>query len=267
MSKQILTLSKWLATCGITSRRKATDIIRNREVTVNGLVATNPARRLKPNDLVQYQGKTIAKSEYVYLMLNKPDGFITTTSDELGRHTVLELISPHYRRLRIFPIGRLDQDTTGLLLLTNDGACAQRLAHPRYQIRKTYRVLLNRALTVLDAERIKRGISLRDGFVKPDRLAFESNTKRFVILIQLHSGKKRIIRRIFAALNYHVTSLERVAYAGLALGSLAPGAWRLLKPQEIALLHKEPSQQAATNKQHQKNQNIGCEKNTVKTIK
>lgn len=266
MSKEILTLSKWLATCGITSRRKATDIIRNREVTVNGLVATNPARRLKPNDIVQYQGKTVAKSEHIYLMLNKPAGFITTTSDELGRHTVLELISPYYRRLHVFPIGRLDQDTTGLILLTNDGACAQRLAHPRYQMRKTYRVLVNRPLTVIDSERIKRGISLRDGFVKPDRLVFESNTKRFVVLVQLHSGKKRVIRRMFAALNYHVTSLERVAYAGLSLGSLAPGAWRLLRPQEIELLHKEPPKKELPKKQPQ-SQGVGSQKNAVKAVK
>lgn len=231
-------LNKWLASCGVTSRRKAVDIIKEGLVTVNGLVITNPAHRIIPTDNVQYNGKSVKKPDHVYLMLNKPEGYLTTTIDDFERRTVIHLIPKQYQRLHVFPIGRLDQDTTGLLLLTNDGELAQRLAHPRYQMRKTYRVILSKPLTVSDAERINNGMHLRDGFVKPDRLALESHTRRFVVLVQLHSGKKRVIRRIFAALKYNVNSLERVAYAGLSLGDLAPGACRLLNKQEIDLLQK-----------------------------
>lgn len=228
-------LNKYLAYAGIASRRKAVQLIKTGHVSVNGSVVNDPGFRVVDKAVVSIDGKVIKHERKLYILLNKPKGYVTTVSDELGRHTVMDLVRPSIKE-RLYPVGRLDKDTTGLLILTNDGKLAQMFAHPRYEVEKKYAVVLDRPLAVEDGAQIYKGIQLGDGIVKVDRLEFVRYKPRNNLIVTLHSGKNRVIRRLFQALGYGVLKLDRFKYAGLTKQGLRLGSWRFLKEKEVAYL-------------------------------
>jgi 23S rRNA pseudouridine2605 synthase len=231
-------LNAYVAHAGITSRRKAVELIKSGSVTVNGVAHRDPSYNVTLIDRVSVFGRSIKAEENIYILLNKPKGYVTTTYDELGRQTVLDLIDPSIK-VRLYPIGRLDKDTTGALLLTNDGQMAQTLVHPRYGVQKTYKVTLNRDLADESLEQIKKGVYLDDGKATVDEITFCSPLCRLTVHVIIHSGKKRIIRRLFKQLGYFVDKLDRINFSGLTLRGLPRGGWRYLTKQEIARLKKE----------------------------
>ncbi len=226
-------LNKYLAHAGIASRRKAEELILNGDITVNGKLVIDSGYRVTENDVVKYKNRVVYPEEKIYILLNKPKGYITTTSDEKKRKTVMDLIDS-YNHLRLYPIGRLDRGTTGVLLITNDGDLAQVLSHPRNNISKVYKATLDKKLKSSDALSIKQGITLEDGFIKADHLWVEDNPKQ--IGIEIHSGKNRIVRRIFEHLGYKLIKLDRSSYAGLTRKNLQSGQWRLLRQEEVKKL-------------------------------
>lgn len=232
-------LSRYLALGGVCARRKATELIKSGVVTVNGRIEENPAYEVQTGDRVVCDGKSVHKQEPIYIALNKPKGVVTTCADERNRITVLDLVKIKRRKIRLYPVGRLDQETTGLLLLTNDGDLAQQLAHPRNAIRKTYMVKLDKPLTQQALEQLKKGLYLYDGRFIPDRV-FMPKTSQRVVGIEIHSGKNRVIRRAFFKLGYEVLTLDRVTYGPLRLDGLPRGSWRELRPSELgAILEKK----------------------------
>lgn len=228
-------LNHYLAQAGIASRRKAADLVKTGNVTVNGNVVKNPGYEVKDDDAVAVNGKSVRIEKKLYILLNKPVGFITTVVDEKGRPTVLNLI-PNRIKGRIYPVGRLDRNTTGLLLLTNDGDLAHTLAHPRHRLQKTYYVILNKPVHHSVIERIKKGIRLPDGIVHVDRISYVANRPKNHIKLILHSGKYRIVRRLLRYLGFTVVALDRVSYVGLTKKGLKRGKWRFLKKEEINML-------------------------------
>lgn len=230
-------LNTFIAHAGFCSRRKAADLVKTGIVRVNGIVFQDPSYNVKETDTIVVEGKKLQAQKKIYLILNKPKGYVTTVSDEAGRATVIDLIAD-YCKERLYPIGRLDKDTTGLLLLTNDGTLAHQLAHPRYKILKVYQVHLNADLSDESIATIKKGVYLEDGKVIVDELMFCSPHSKTAIRIIIHGGKKRIIRRLFERLGYEVKSLDRVSYAGLSLHGLGRGHWRSLTKTEVARLYK-----------------------------
>lgn len=230
-------LSKYLAQAGYCSRRQATEIIKEGRVKVNGVVITQPGHPVQEKDTVKVGSRVIRYEQRIYILLNKPKGYITTVSDEKGRQTVMDLLvdAP---KVRLYPVGRLDAQTTGLLLLTNDGALAEKLSHPRYEIQKTYLVTLNRALTEQDRLTIAKGFRLDDGPVSVDSIEISHPKTPHIVRIALHSGKNRIVRRIFEYMQYHVDELDRINYAGLTKKGLPRGRWRFLKESDLAHLKK-----------------------------
>lgn len=224
-------INKYIASCGVCSRRKVDELIECGDIFVNNKKITDPAYRLKPDDVVSYKGKIILPEEKIYILLNKPRGYLTTVADERGRKTVLDIIDLK-EKVRIYPVGRLDRETTGLLLLTNDGDLAHKLSHPSSEVKKRYRVNLSKVLSKRDFIKIKSGLELDDGFIKPDSISFLSDDHK-IIEIELHSGKKRIIRRIFLHLGYRIKNLDRFYYAGLTKKDLEGGGWRYLTKEEI----------------------------------
>jgi 23S rRNA pseudouridine2605 synthase len=234
---KLMSLSKYLAHAGVGSRRAVVDLIEQKKVQVNGVIVTNPAHRIESEDIVVYDGKTITHEQKVYIMFNKPADCITTARDEHDRTTVLDYLSKQCNA-RVYPIGRLDRDTTGLLLLTNDGQLAHCLAHPRYEIKKTYHVTLDRIFTPAQERTLKKGIMLEDGLVVPDNVVIIEGSYRRVVSVTVHSGKYHVIRRLFEALGHTITNLDRAVYAGLTKQGLRPGSWRPLTHQEITRLKK-----------------------------
>ena len=231
-------LNKYLADCGVCSRREADDLIKAGCVTVNGELVTTMGYKVKTGDKVVYGGQTLNREKLRYILLNKPKGFITTADDPEGRETVMELVKGACTE-RIFPVGRLDKNTTGLLLLTNDGELAKKLTHPSSEVTKLYHVILNKPLTKNDMLRIADGIELDDGFIAADSIAYdEDDDSKKGIGIELHSGRNRIVRRIFEHLGYEVTKLDRVMFAGLDKYKLPRGEWRFLTDREVAMLKK-----------------------------
>ena len=229
-----VSLSKYLADCGVCSRRKAVDVIEQGAVTVNGKVIMHPWHRVERDDVVKCRGQVVGQEEKIYLLLNKPSNCLTTVRDDRGRRTVMDLLKGI--KQRVFPVGRLDQNTTGLLLLTNDGDLAQKLAHPRYEVEKVYHVTLDRPLLGQTKKKIKHGLVLEDGPIAVDAISYFDVADKSRIEIRLHSGRNRIIRRIFEHVGHRVKQLERVEYAGLTLQGLSRGYWRLLSEKERALL-------------------------------
>ena len=229
-------LNKYLADCGICSRREADDLIQAGCVSVNGEVITTLGFKVKTDDKVVYGGQTLNREKLRYILLNKPKGYITTADDPEGRETVMELVKGACQE-RIFPVGRLDKMTTGLLLLTNDGDLAKKLTHPSSEVTKLYQVSLNKPLTKNDMLRIAEGIELDDGFIAADTIAYvaDDDSKKEVG-IELHSGRNRIVRRIFEHLGYEVVRLDRVMFAGLDKYKLPRGEWRFLTDKEVAML-------------------------------
>jgi len=230
-------LNKYLAHCGISSRRKAVEFVEEGKVTVNGIVKLEPYYRILPGDAVVCDGQPVTIQErQVYILLNKPKGVITTTEDERGRPTVLDIVDPSYPE-RLFPVGRLDRDTTGLIIITNDGELAQKLSHPSYAVQKQYRVGLRQPLSQEDFELIERGVKLEDGLMEVNWIRFsEDHPDRDIVELEITSGRNRIVRRIFEALGYEIFKLDRFYYAGLTKKELPRGQFRELTQREIVML-------------------------------
>lgn len=232
-----LPLNKYVAHSGICSRRDAADLIRKGKVSVNGKVVTEPGTKVVATDTIKFDGKKLTISRnFVYILLNKPKDYITTTDDPQGRKTVLDLIRQATPE-RVYPVGRLDRNTSGVLLLTNDGDLAQKLAHPSHEIKKIYHVTLDKALTKADFDKIINGeVTLEDGVAHVDVLAYADPRDKTQIGIEIHSGRNRIVRRIFENLGYDVRGLDRVTYAGLTKKDVQRGKWRFLLEKEIRVL-------------------------------
>jgi 23S rRNA pseudouridine2605 synthase len=229
-------LNKFLAHCGVSSRREAIEIIASNTVKVNGTICIEPGYKVQPTDVVEYNGKKLfVTKNLVYILLNKPKDYITTTDDPQGRKTVLELIRQATNE-RVYPIGRLDRNTSGVLLLTNDGDLTQKLSHPSYEITKIYEVRLDKNLTKTDFDKIITGLTLEDGPVIVDTLAYADAKDKSIIGIEIHSGRNRIVRRIFESLGYDVKGLDRVMYAGLTKKNVERSKWRYLSEKEIRVL-------------------------------
>jgi len=233
--KKGIRLNRYIAMCGLCSRRKAESFIRGGDVSINKKIITNLATRVFLKDIVFVNGKKITLEKKRYIVLNKPTGYITTMSDEKGRKTVISLIKNSYKE-RVVPVGRLDKDTTGVLLFTNDGDLAKRLSHPSHEVQKIYHVVLDRAVTKKDFSLIKQGINLTDGLVFVDDIQYLDSTNK--IRIQIHLGKNRIVRRIFEYYNYHVMTLDRIQYANIQKRSLPVGHWRDITKIELEKLNQ-----------------------------
>ncbi len=232
----LIRLNKFIANSGICSRREADKLIQVGAISVNGKTITELGTKISPTDKVQYGGETLSTEKPVYILLNKPKGYITTTDDPYERKTVMNLVEKACNE-RIFPVGRLDRNTTGVLLFTNNGKLAKTLTHPKHEIKKIYHVVLNKPLTITDMKTVATGIELEDGLIKVDKIAYiEDRTDKTQIGIEIHSGRNRIVRRIFECLNYKVVRLDRVAFAGLTKKDTPRGKWRFLKDYEINIL-------------------------------
>ena len=230
----LVRLNKYIANAGICSRREADVLIATGAVTVNGEVITELGYKVLPTDVVRYGDKILQNEKPVYLLLNKPKDYITTTSDERGRKDVMELVRGACKE-RIYPVGRLDKNTTGLLLFTNDGDMTKKLTHPKHGIEKTYSAELNKKFANIDMCALRDGIELEDGVITPDDVQYVDESKK-IIGITIHSGKNRIVRRIFEFLGYEVVKLDRVVFAGLTKKDLPRGKWRFLTQAEINIL-------------------------------
>ncbi|MDQ2864050.1 MAG: rRNA pseudouridine synthase [Bacteroidota bacterium] len=229
-------LNKFLAHCGVTSRRDAVTLIIEGKVSVNKNIVIQPAFKVNEKDDVFFNGKKLyITKNLVYILLNKPKDYITTTDDPQNRKTVLQL-TKNATDQRIYPVGRLDRNTSGVLLLTNDGDLTQELTHPSFNVKKVYEVKLDKPLTKHDFEKILKGLKLEDGEIYADALAYADAKDKSVIGIELHSGRNRIVRRIFESLGYEVKGLDRVMYANLTKKNLERGKWRYLSEKEIRLL-------------------------------
>lgn len=232
----MMRLNKFLSNSGICSRREADVLIASGAVTVNGKVVTELGTKVSPADKVKYGGQAVRSEKPVYILLNKPKGYITTADDPEKRKTVMELIRGACKE-RVYPVGRLDRNTLGLLLFTNDGEVTKRLTHPRYGVRKVYHVFLDRSLTHADLKQISEGLELEDGFIRVDAIEYVGEgADRKQVGVEIHSGKNRIVRRIFEKLDYKVMKLDRVVFAGLTKKNLPRGEWRFLEEKEINLL-------------------------------
>lgn len=233
--KDVVRLNRFIANSGVCSRREADTLIQAGVVTVNGEVVTELGTKVNiHDDDIRFNGERLKGEEKVYLIMNKPKGYVTTVSDPHAEKTVIDLLKGCSSR--VYPVGRLDKNTTGVLLLTNDGEIAERLTHPSYDKKKIYQVSLDRELSEEDYHKILEGVSLTDGDVKADELEFiDANDKR-KIGIEIHSGKNRIVRRIFDSLGYNVKALDRVYFAGLTKKGLKKGEWRYLTEGEINIL-------------------------------
>ncbi len=229
-------LNKYLAHSGVCSRREADTFIQAGLVTVNGKTITELGYKVKRTDKVQFEGQTLHPERYQYILLNKPKGFITTLDDPEGRKTVMELVKNAVKE-RIYPVGRLDKDTTGILLFTNDGQLAKRLTHPSYNTKKIYHVSLNQKISEEHLKAIRQGIELEDGFIKADDISYvEGTVSGKEIGIEIHSGRNRIVRRIFEHFGYKVVRLDRVLFGPLTKKNLPRGNWRFLTKAEINML-------------------------------
>jgi 23S rRNA pseudouridine2605 synthase len=232
----LMPLNKYIAHSGVCSRRDAADLVRKGEVKVNDIIVTEPGTKVSQKDSITVKGKKITPSKnLVYILLNKPKDYITTLEDPEGRKTVLDLIKRATDE-RVYPVGRLDRNTSGVLLITNDGDLAQTLSHPKNLIKKIYEVRLDKPVTKADFDKLLQGIQLEDGFIMPDALGYTDPKDKTIIGIEIHSGRNRIVRRIFEHLGYDVRNLDRVTYAGLTKKNVQRGKWRFLTEKEVRIL-------------------------------
>ncbi len=235
LKQDCIRLNKYIAGTGLCSRREADEYIRNGLITVNGKVITELGVKIKHPDVVKYDGKNLTEKKKIYILLNKPKDYITTTKDAHAKKNVLELIHNSDKE-RIYPVGRLDRNTTGVLLLTNDGDLTAKLTHPKFIKLKIYHVYLNKVLKASDIDKIAGGMTLQDGFIKVDSISYVNPGDKKQVGIEIHSGRNRIIRRIFEYLNYKIVKLDRVYFAGLTKKGLARGKWRYLSEKEVSIL-------------------------------
>lgn len=227
-------LNRYIANSGVCSRREADNLIQMGVISVNGKVITELGYKVNPGDQVRHEGKLLNAEKPVYILLNKPKGYLTTTRDPQERDTVMSLVGKAVRQ-RIYPVGRLDRNTTGLLLLTNDGDLAEKLSHPSYNVKKIYKVELDRPISTADFDHLAKGVQLEEGRAVPDDVAIVAEDKK-TIGLELHIGWNRVVRRIFEALGYEVRKLDRTVYAGLDKRDLPRGKWRHLTHQEVVRL-------------------------------
>ena len=230
-----LRLNKFLANAGVCSRREADEFIQAGVVTVNGEVVTELGTKILRTDEVKFHDTPVSLEKKVYVLLNKPKDYVTTSDDPQQRKTVMDLVKDVCPE-RIYPVGRLDRNTTGVLLLTNDGDLASKLTHPKFLKKKVYHVHLDKNLTSHDMEQIREGITLEDGEIKADAIEYADERDKAQVGIEIHSGKNRIVRRIFESLGYRVTKLDRVQFAGLTKKNLRRGDWRFLTEKEVDML-------------------------------
>lgn len=228
-------LNKFLSNAGVASRREADVLIESGVVSVNDVIVTEMGYKIKPGDVVKYDGESISAETKRYVLLNKPKDFITTMDDPLGRKTVMSLVKKACKE-RIYPVGRLDRDTTGLLLFTNDGDMAKKLTHPRYKASKIYHVEVNRNVSVEDIKKLREGLLLEDGTIKCDHAEFINGGSSREVGVEIHSGKNRIVRRMFEHLGYTVIKLDRVKFASLTKKDLPRGYFRHLTENEVSFL-------------------------------
>ncbi len=227
-------LNKYLANAGICSRREADDFIQAGVITVNGETVDNLGAKVLPTDDVRFHGQPVRRERKVYILLNKPKNTVTTTDDPQERHTVIDIVRSACAE-RIYPVGRLDRNTTGVLLLTNDGDLAAKLTHPKFHKKKIYAVTLDRELDEVDEAILRAGVVLDDERVIPDALEFPKADRRHIGL-EIHSGQNRVVRRMFEKVGYKVVNLDRVSFAGLTKKNVGRGKWRFLTPKEVAFL-------------------------------
>jgi len=233
---KLIRLNKFIADAGICSRREADKLIESGKVRINGKLVTALGTKVSPGDLVIYNGERLKSEKLRYLLLNKPKGFITTSDDPQNRRTVMNLVEKACDE-RIYSVGRLDRNTTGILLFTNDGELTTRLTHPSHGVKKLYHVVLDKPLSKNDLLKIMEGVELEDGIINPDKINWvEDEPDKRHIGIELHSGKNRIVRRIFEHLGYEVARLDRVIFAGLTKKDLPRGRWRFLEEKEVNIL-------------------------------
>ena len=226
-------LNKFIAHSGVAARREAAEFVKKGLVKVNGSIITEPGHKVSIKDDIRVNGKKVFLAKnLVYILLNKPKDYITTTDDPQGRKTVLDIIGKATTE-RVYPVGRLDRNTSGVLLFTNDGELAQKLTHPSNQIKKVYHVTLNKPLEKIDFDRILKGIVLEDGLANVDVLAYADMKDKTQIGVEIHSGRNRIVRRIFEALGYDVIGLDRVIFAGLTKKNIERGKFRFLSEKEV----------------------------------
>jgi len=228
-------LNKYLAHAGISSRREADKLIEAGLVTINGKVVSAVGTKVQAGDDVRYNGERLGNERKVYLLLNKPKDYVTTMEDPHAKKTVMDLVGKACRE-RIYPVGRLDRNTTGVLLFTNDGELTRKLTHPSFNKKKIYHVFLDKSLQQADFNKISEGVELEDGFIQVDALAYANRDNKKEVGLEIHSGKNRVVRRIFEHLGYKVTKLDRVYFAGLTKKNLPRGKWRFLTDQEIKML-------------------------------
>lgn len=233
-SREGIRLNKYIANSGLCSRREADTYISTGLVSINDKIITELGTKVYPDDIVKFNGETIRNEEKVYIVMNKPKDFVTTVSDPHAKDTVVGLVK-NKCSARVFPVGRLDKATTGVLLLTNDGDMADKLMHPSYEKKKIYHVFLNKRLKGTDMAALLNGITLEDGFIKADSISYVDNDETQVG-VEIHSGRNRIIRRMFEHLGYKIKKLDRVYFAGLTKKNLRRGQWRFLTKDEIAML-------------------------------
>lgn len=233
-SDGLIRLNKYLSNAGVASRRDADNLILGGTVKVNGITITQLGHKINPTDKVTYSDAAVKSERKVYLLLNKPKDYISTVDDPQERKTVMELIKGACKE-RVYPVGRLDRNTTGLLLFTNDGELTTKLTHPKFGVKKVYHVSLNKGLKPDDFNQLIEGVELEDGFIKADDVAFVGEGKK-EIGIEIHSGKNRIVRRLFEHLGYDVLKLDRVVFAGLTKKDLPRAKFRFLTAKEISFL-------------------------------
>ena len=227
-------LNKFLANAGICSRREADDFIQAGVITVNGVTVDNLGVKVLPTDDIRFHDQPVRRERKVYILLNKPKNTVTTTDDPQERHTVIDIVRNACAE-RIYPVGRLDRNTTGVLLLTNDGDLAAKLTHPKFHKKKIYAVTLDRELDEVDEAMVRNGVMLDDERIVPDALEFPKGDRKHIGL-EIHSGQNRVVRRIFEKVGYKVVNLDRVSFAGLTKKNVGRGKWRFLTPKEVAFL-------------------------------
>jgi 23S rRNA pseudouridine2605 synthase len=228
-------LNKFIANSGVCSRREADEYIQSGEVTVNGVVVTTLGTKVLPTDEIRWNGDKLSGEKKVYIVLNKPKGYVTTVEDPHADKTVMELIAGACSE-RVYPVGRLDKNTTGVLLFTNDGELTKTLTHPSYSKRKVYQVTLDKTLKKPDMEQLVAGVELEDGLAVADEVGYTNMEDKAEVGLEIHSGRNRVVRRMFETLGYEVKKLDRVYFAGLTKKSLERGKWRFLSPREVSTL-------------------------------
>jgi 23S rRNA pseudouridine2605 synthase len=233
----LMRLNRYLAHSGVASRREADDLIKAGVVTVNGKIVTEMGTKVGPGDVVHYGGQKLSTEQKRYVLVNKPKDFITTTDDPQDRRTVMALIDDACRE-RLYPVGRLDRNTTGVLLMTNDGDLAKKLTHPSHGAEKIYHATLDKSVAKADLMRLVEGIELEDGPASADEATYVDNTSRKEVGVKLHMGRNRIVRRMFEAMGYEVVKLDRVVFAGLTKKDVPRGKWRHLTEKEVLFLKR-----------------------------